>query len=376
MRFPRNLAIKLDNRNDNGSLRSLKDQTNIIDFSSNDYLGLAHSEEIHNQVLEALNDKLPMNGSTGSRLLSGNFKYHEELESQMSSFFQAEASLLFNSGYDANLGLLSSVPQRGDRVFYDEYAHASIRDGISLSKAHAFSFKHNDLNDLQKKIKNTEARGEVYIVVEALYSMDGDIAPLNELATYASENNFNLIVDEAHSTGIFGPDGEGIVVELNLHTSVFARIHTFGKAMGCHGATVVGSQFLIQFLINFSRSFIYTTALPLHSVLTMKFAIEKVKNTEERKQLKTNIDTFRKLVVQFKLDHLFMNNTTPIQSLVLGSQDQVKEVAAKLSKHNFDAKSIMSPTVPLGKERIRFCIHSYNSSSEIRDVLYLLSTFV
>ncbi|MEL4455959.1 8-amino-7-oxononanoate synthase [Lutimonas vermicola] len=376
MNFPSNLNEKLEARRFNETLRSLPRQNDLIDFSSNDYLGFSRSELISNQVMEEMKTHDPSVGSSGSRLLSGNFDFHEALEIQLAGFFQAEAALLFNSGYDANIGLLSSVPQRGDSIFYDEFSHASIRDGIRLSNAKNFGFKHNDLNDLRNKIERTSSEGEAYVIVESVYSMDGDSAPLRELVDLSIEMGFKLIVDEAHSTGIYGSLGQGMVVEKQLESFVFARIHTFGKALGCHGATVVGSQKLIQYLINFARSFIYTTAMPLFSVLTIKYAILALAETNERELLNQNISFFRERITALKLDDIFIKSSSPIQSSVFDSPKRVKELSVKLRDHNFDAKSILSPTVPLGKERIRFCIHSYNTSSEIQEVLFLLSTFV
>ncbi len=171
------------------------------------------------------------------------------------NFSRLNGALLFNSGYDANIGLLSSVPQRGDRIFYDEFSHASIRDGIRLSHAKAFGFRHNDLDDLQQKIKATDSEGEVYVVVESVYSMDGDQAPLRELSQLSEPLNFKLIVDEAHATGVYGLKGQGIVVEQELEADVFARIHTFGKALGCHGAIIARRSFTYSIPCKFCKTF-------------------------------------------------------------------------------------------------------------------------
>ncbi len=376
MKFPSKLLDKLEGRRLSGSLRSLPSRTDLIDFSSNDYLGFSRNEQLFELVQARLKTSQANNGSTGSRLLSGNFSFHEALETELAEFFKAEAALLFNSGYDANIGLLSSVPQRGDRIFYDEFSHASIRDGIRLSHAKAFGFKHNDLADLQQKIKGTNAAGEVFVVVESVYSMDGDQAPLKELCHLSETLDFKLIVDEAHATGVYGPKGQGMVIEQELGPYVFARIHTFGKALGCHGATVTGGRFLMQYLVNFARSFIYTTAMPLHAVLTIQFALDLLSSTKERDILSGKISFFKEMINHFKLQSIFINSTSPIQSAVIASPQRVKEVTEKLKEHRFDAKPILSPTVPLGKERIRFCIHSYNTYDEIQEVLFLLSTFV
>ena len=243
MQFPQGLSRKLSVREKEGTLRILQTGEGLTDFFSNDYLGFASDQEID---LEVGNEDLPgfqKNGSTGSRLISGNSKAHEELESALAAFFSAESALLFNSGYDANIGLLSAVLQRQDAVFFDRLSHASIRDGISLSSASSYGFEHNDLVDLKKKLSNGRSiSGQNYVVVESVYSMDGDEAPLEELVAFCRSEKLYLIVDEAHATGVLGPDGSGLVSSLGLERDVFARVHTFGKALGCHGAAVLGSQ--------------------------------------------------------------------------------------------------------------------------------------
>ena len=184
-----------------------------------------------------------------------------------------------------------------------------------------------------------------------------------------------LIVDEAHSTGVFGQYGRGLTFDLNLQSKVFARIHTFGKAMGCHGAVVVGELALKSYLINFARSFIYTTAMPLHNVLSIKYGLDELKTTEEIDKLWQNIKEFKRLVNLYGMNKYFLDSTSPIQSCLLTPLEKVKTTAHKLLEHNFDARPILSPTVSEGQERIRFCIHSYNTSSEIQEILFLLSTF-
>ncbi|WP_434023167.1 aminotransferase class I/II-fold pyridoxal phosphate-dependent enzyme [Lutimonas sp.] len=376
MDFPSNLMRKLELRRENESLRSLPSQNTMIDFSSNDYLGFAQDQELFDKVHEELEIYAPRIGSTGSRLLSGNFELHEALEVQIANFFKAESALLFNSGYDANVGLLSSVPQRGDLIFYDETSHASIRDGIRLSNAKSLKFKHNDLDELRIKLENAGQAVQRYVVVESIYSMDGDVAPLEELASMATTYNFKLIIDEAHSTGVYGSKGDGMVNELNLTASVFARIYTFGKAAGCHGAAVVGSPLLKQYLVNFARSFIYTTAMPPHSVLAIKNSLLLLESTQNRTKLQENIELFKKTSDKLGLDAIFIKSDSAIQCAIISSNAKVKKISLQLNAHNFDVKPIISPTVPIGEERIRFCIHSYNTSADIKEILFLLSTFV
>lgn len=376
MVFPHNLSEKLKARLENGSLRQLSVEHDRIDFSSNDYLGFSKNQTIHNSVLQQVSRLKHINGSTGSRLLTGNYELHEEVEADLARFFEADSALLFNSGYDANIGLLSAVPQRGDLILYDELCHASIRDGIRLSNATAHSFKHNNIDDLTKKFLKTKSdHGEKYLVVEAVYSMDGDQAHLGNLSDFSEKFGLRLIVDEAHSTGVFGEKGKGLVHELNLQDKIFARIHTFGKAMGCHGAVVMGEEPLRNYLVNFARSFMYTTAMPLHNVLTIKYALQELMRTNEIDLLRSNILEFKRHVKRCDLDDYFLESDSPIQSYLVSPTTKLRSIAEKLSRENFDARPIFTPTVPSGKERIRFCVHSYNTSEEIQEILFLLSTF-
>lgn len=342
---------KLQERKSTGSERSLSLFTGFSDFFSNDYLGLSKT---------ASSDLPNTSGSTGSRLLSGNSPEAEQTEKFLADFFQAESALIFNSGYDANLGFFSSVPQRGDTILYDELIHASARDGIRLSYAKSFSFKHNDTEDLLQKIKKGE--GTVFVAIESLYSMDGDLAPLAEMVEMCTETNALLVVDEAHSGGIFGDKGNGLISGLNLTHQVFARIFTFGKAYGTHGAAVLGSKELTTYLINFARSFIYTTALPPHQYTTIKSQIEKSFNDSSRIQLQENIAYFRKLageLISLSDPH------SPIQVMLVPGVENAKNLAEKLQENNFAVKAILSPTVAEGKERLRFCMHAFNTKEEI-----------
>src|SRR5678815_4935735 len=217
------LHNKLEDRKRLNALRSLRLPAQQVDFCSNDYLGI-----VKNNLL-VFNQEGLKHGSTGSRLLAGNYDLIEETEKLISDFHNAEAGLIFNSGYDANVGLLASVPQKGDLVIYDQLIHASIRDGIRLSFAQAFSFLHNDDADLEIKLKkNQETAGNLFVITESVFSMDGDIAPLGTFSQLCEKYGAHLIVDEAHATGVIGEKGEGVVQQLNLQRKCFARVHTFG----------------------------------------------------------------------------------------------------------------------------------------------------
>ena len=377
MKFPEGLSRKLSLREQEGMFRVLQTHEGLIDFFSNDYLGFASNPNLDPESAGEEISPFQWNGSTGSRLISGNSKAHEELESALAKFFRAESALLFNSGYDANIGLLSAVLQRQDAVFFDRLSHASIRDGISLSSASSYGFEHNDLGDLKKKISKARSRtGQNYVIVESVYSMDGDEAPLEQLAEYCRSENLYLIVDEAHSTGVMGQDGSGIITSLGLENEVFARIHTFGKALGCHGAAVLGSEFLKKYLINFARSFIYTTALPPREVLRISAALKQLKHSEQRDRLSLNINAFLSEIENLNLTSNFIPSRSPIQSFLLPDSSDPEEIKKVFQEHKMGAKVIFSPTVPKGQERIRICIHSFNTSSEIQRILQLLSTFV
>lgn len=377
-KFPLKLEKSLQLRKQHNSFRKLGSQGGLIDFFSNDYLGFAGREEIFEKAQRILQKyDLMKNGGTGSRLLSGNHELYTIAEEELKRFFHSEAALIFNSGYDANLGFFSSIPQRGDIILYDELSHASIRDGINLSNAKAYKFLHNDLKDLEEKIlrfQNASFEGEIYIITEAVFSMDGDIPELRRMAELSKKNKCYLIVDEAHSTGVIGSDGKGLVRELGVEEQVFARIITFGKAMGAHGAAILGCNDLKDYLVNFSRSLIYTTALPPHSVATILAAVKFLQRDGLRaiEKLKHNIDFFNYEIKNKALEAYFIPGTSAIHSCLISGNERVKRAAFYLQKEGFDVKPILSPTVPEGRERLRFCLHSFNTELEIEKALSLV----
>lgn len=385
MKFPKNLAAKLEIRKQNNALRKLSLPNELIDFSSNDYIGFSKNKDIFEETHQYLIDSdCLQNGATGSRLISGNHKVYQEAETYIAQFHQAEAVLIFNSGYDANVGFFSSVPQKGDLILYDELCHASIRDGIQLSNAKAYKFKHNDFEDLEKLIQRCHIErsrdaliNEVYIVTESVFSMDGDCPNLEELIQISNKYNCHLVIDEAHSLGVFGKNGEGLVQMLGLQDQVFARIMTFGKGLGCHGAAIVGSQELKDYLVNFARSFVYTTGLSPHSVATILVGYQHLKSEKQTiEQLRGNIVHFNQEKNLLGLKPMFVRSKSAIHSAIIPGNQKVKSIASQLQEKGFDVKAILSPTVPEGQERLRFCLHSYNSQEEISEVLALLSTFV
>jgi 8-amino-7-oxononanoate synthase len=355
------LNKKLNERKQQNAFRTLRITKDKIDFCSNDYLGIVKNNLLR---LPTDNSRLPT-GSTGSRLLRGNYKLIEETEKEIAIFHQSQAALIFNSGYDANVGLLSCVPQRGDTILYDFLSHASIRDGIRLSFADSFSFAHNDVDDLEKKLNHvpvTTGRS-IFVVTESVFSMDGDICPLQQLVQICKKYNAHLIIDEAHGTGVVGERGEGLVQHLQLQDEIFARLHTFGKACGCHGAAVLGSQRLKDYLINFARSFIYSTALPEHTAAIIKRSYETFPYLRnERKHLHQRIQFFQSANISFEK----LSSTTPIQVVIVPGNDAIKVLSERLQQKNFDVRPILYPTVQKGKERLRIVLHSFNTETEVR----------
>ncbi|WP_442587753.1 aminotransferase class I/II-fold pyridoxal phosphate-dependent enzyme [Pedobacter sp. AW31-3R] len=352
---------KLQFRKDDFACRKLQVVSNLIDFSSNDYLGLSRSETLHQQIKESTSKKGKAKlGSTGSRLITGNTAYAEELEEEIAAIHQEENGLIFNSGYAANMALFSCLPQKGDTILTDEYIHASVIDGARLSFARRIKFRHNDLDDLEKKLSSLE--GIVYVAVESVYSMEGDSPDLLAVMKLCQTYQAQLIVDEAHAFGVLGT---GLVDQLGLQGQVFARIITFGKALGLHGAIIVGPQLLKDYLINFARPLIYSTALPLDSLIAIKTAYNFMLSQKDLQR-----DLLRK-------SELFVNhmppqsllfstrNPTAIQCVFISGNIQVRMLSDTLQHAGFDVRPILSPTVPAGKERLRICLHLHNTDEEI-----------
>jgi 8-amino-7-oxononanoate synthase len=365
------LKNKLQERQQSGTYRQLKPENGLVDFCSNDYLGFARSALLKQSIVHEVDTHpLSLNGAAGSRLLSGNIQYAEDLEKQIAAHHESEAGLLFTSGYDANLGLLSSLAQRGDTIILDELVHASIIDGARLSYANRYSFKHNDLESLEAKLKL--AKGNCYVVIESVYSMDGDTPPLLEILNLTEKYHAALIVDEAHAVGLYS---KGLVCELGLQERVFARVVTFGKALGGHGAIVLGSHNLRNYLINFARSFIYTTAAPFHQLAAIKMAYQLLENSGEAIiSLKKNIELFKQEVNTGE-NFTLLNSVSPIQCIILGSNEMAREAAKQLQMNNLDVRPILSPTVAQGTERIRICLHSFNTENELTLLAATLNKF-
>jgi 8-amino-7-oxononanoate synthase len=384
MKLPKSLQQKLEQRQANNALRALSAPKTGVDFASNDYIGFSTNAQLFTDTHQFLVDHgYTQNGATGSRLLTGNHELYALAEQTIAQFHQADSALLFNSGYDANLGFFSAVPQKGDFILYDELCHASIRDGIRLSHAKSFKYQHNDTEDLERLLSHYSPTTynlqptTIYLVTESVFSMDGDSPPLEAFVQLAEKYGAYLVVDEAHALGIYGNQGEGLTQQLQLQDMVFARIVTFGKGLGCHGAAIVGSPELNQYLVNFARSFIYTTGLSPHAVATVLMAYNQLEQVPDQlQQLRDNIQFFNQEKAQVGLKPLFVYSKSAIQSAIIPGNEKVKHLAQKLQEAGFDVRAILSPTVPEGQERLRFCLHSYNSPSEIKAVLLALSQLV
>ncbi|NGX61262.1 MAG: 8-amino-7-oxononanoate synthase 2 [Chlamydiae bacterium] len=321
--------------------RVLRVMENRIDFASNDYLGFASSLELRDAIAKKVS-QLEKVGSTGSRLLTGNSVVYEDLEREIAAFHGAEAGLLFSSGYAANLGLLSAVAHRDDTIFYDQRVHASIRDGITLSRARNYPFHHNCCSDLERLLQKG-GRGKRFVVVESVYSTTGALAPLQEIAALGEAYGVILLVDEAHATGVFGA---GRVTQEEIEP--FARVHTFGKALGVSGGIILGSSSLRDYLISHCRPFIYTTALSSLQLIAIEAAYDLLERTSH-----TLLEACR----DFGLE-------SPIDFISFGNPERAKKVAASIQQEGFDVRPLLYPTVLRGEEGLRICFHTYNTKEE------------
>ncbi len=349
------LEEKLEQRRKNNTIRSLRTYEGFADFFSNDYLSLADYITPENTA--------PSPGS--SRLIAGTTPAHLHLEQLLADRFDEASALLFNSGYTANLGVLSCIPQRGDIILFDERSHASIKDGIRLSLAKGIKFKHNDAEDLEKKLEQHQHQ-RCFVVTEGLFSMDGTFGALSSIDHLCHSYEANLIVDEAHSGGITGENGAGYCQQLNIQP--FLRIFTLGKAFGSHGAFVTGNQSTIDYLINFSRPFIYTTALPERIVSRTREIWKAIDFNERQKLLQKNVTYFNQ---KFKAFDISSEALSPIKMVRCSSIEKLKALEQRAHEHKIGLKIIYPPTVPDGESSIRITIHA-NQDQQSFDELYAL----
>lgn len=325
-----------------------------VDFSSNDYLGLASASRLAAAMRDASLRGVPV-GSGGSRLLRGNHPEHEALESEAASFFGAETALFFSSGFAANSALLSTLPQRRDLIVHDALVHASAREGMRLARCPAVAARHNDAQSIDDAIaawRRAGGGGTAWIAVESLYSMDGDRAPLAELADIADRRGAVLLIDEAHATGVFGGQGRGLAAELEGRENV-VTIRTCGKALGCEGALICGPRIVRDFLINRGRGFVFSTAPSPLMASAVREALRILADEPQRRQrLSGLIEAAGRL-----LGPLGAAATgSPIMPLILGDEAHTMRVAGSLAEAGFDVRGIRPPTVPAGTSRLRISL--------------------
>ena len=337
-----------------GRLRSLAARSGI-DFSSNDYLGLANAPELREAIASALERGVAV-GAGGSRLLRGNDTEHEVLESEAAAFFKAQSALYFGGGFIANVALFSTLPGRGDLIVHDALVHASVRDGMGASKAQHVSARHNDAQSFDDEIakwRSAGGTGRVWIAVESLYSMDGDRAPLDDLMAIADRHEGTLIIDEAHATGVYGPGGRGLGANLEGRSNVVS-LHTCGKALGVSGALVLLPVPMREFLINRCRPFIYATAPSPLMAAGVRAALQIcASGPERREKLLQRVAYFGRLIGETAG---LMPSGSQIQPVIAGADMRAVALAAALQARGFDVRAVRPPTVPEGTARLRISL--------------------
>lgn len=334
------------------------------DFASNDYLGLAGSTLLHDGLREGMALGLPA-GSGGSRLLRGNHAAHEALEADAAAHFGSQSALFFATGFAANAALFATLPQRGDLVVHDSLIHASAHDGMRLGRAECRPAAHNDpqaFHDVITAWRAEGGTGRVWIAVESLYSMDGDCAPLADLAEVANNHDAVLVIDEAHATGVFGPAGKGLAHALAGQPNVIT-LHTCGKALGCEGALICAPRVVTDFLVNRARPFIFSTApSPLIAHMVRKALALVAAHDDWREDLFARVGEARRLLAS-RLGA--QTGPTQILPVIIGEDARTMRIAASLQRQGFDIRGIRPPTVPQGTARLRISITRNVSMGDI-----------
>jgi glycine C-acetyltransferase/8-amino-7-oxononanoate synthase len=342
----------------------------LLDFSSNDSLGLTCHSGLIAQSRQFL--ELAGCGAGAARLMSGDLAMYHLLEEEVAQLKGQEAALLFGSGYLANCGVIPALVGRNDVIFADRLNHASIYDGCSLARARLVRFHHNDLNHLEELLGKHRGTGEALIVVESLYSMDGDRCPLPELVRLKEKYNCLLMVDEAHATGVFGENGGGIIEEDGVADRVDVAMGTFGKALGSYGAYVAASRTMIDFLINRARTFIYSTGLP-PAVIGASLAAVRIIRQEPhlRRDLFARVEYFKAALAEKGLTNLGPSQIVPI---MIGQSSRAVQIAHALRRQGIFATAVRPPTVPEGTARLRFSITRHLSHEALQHTASLLTT--
>jgi 8-amino-7-oxononanoate synthase len=342
------------------------DGREVINFSSNNYLGLANHPALREAAKIAI-DRYGC-GSGASRLISGNMTLHEELEAKLADLKRTEAALVFNSGFQANVGIISTLIGHGDAVFSDALNHASIIDGCRLSRAKTYVYGHADLQQLEDFLKRASACRRKLIVTETLFSMDGDEAPLKEMVDLAEKYNAMLMADEAHATGVYGPDGAGIVAKLGLGDRVLVQMGTLGKALGAFGAYVAGGVGLHELIINRCRSFVFTTSLP-PAVMAMGIAALDVVKKEPERRLALSNNCARLNAGLEALGYSIGKGRSQIIPLMVGDADECMRLSEQLLRRGIFAQGIRPPTVPAGTSRLRITVMATHQSEQLDSTL-------
>jgi 8-amino-7-oxononanoate synthase len=365
--FQARWQAELDQLATQDALRHTRGPLGAIDLSSNDYLGLGRDLALRNQVIEAWQalGGRALNGATGSRLLTGHNDLVEALEADIARWHGAEAALLYSSGYQANLGLLSGLNDRNQVILYDQFVHASLRDGLRLRLGGSFPFAHNDLNQLEDKLKQYPG---ALVLTETVFSMDGDLAPLDDLAGLCRRYGTLLLLDEAHGLGVLGEAGMGLWTQAYADVTL-ARVYPYGKAMGGHGAAVVGSRVLKQWLLNKSRPQIFSTAVPPVQVLHLQYAYPRLRAADaERAQLRALAQAFVDAAVARSWAERIIHPYAAIAGLRAPGNEAALQLAADLQARGYDIRAIRYPSVPRGAERLRICLHAFNTAAEVQGV--------
>lgn len=346
-------------------LRSLRPREGV-DFASNDYLGLAADPRLKRAIVEAMERGVPV-GSGGSRLLRGNHAEHEALEAEAAAFFGSESALFFANGYGANSALVATLPQKGDVVVYDKLIHASLHEGLRLTRADRAVAEHNDAQGFADAIARWRAKGgtgRVWIAAESLYSMDGDKAPLDDLMALANEHDGVLLVDEAHATGVFGERGRGLAAHLQGRGNLMT-LHTCGKALGCEGALVCAPRVVKDFLVNRARGFIFSTApSPLMAAAVREALRICAEEPQRRDRLVSLISHADSVLSPLGI----APSGSQIVPIVLGEDARAMAAAEAMQRAGFDIRGIRPPTVPAGTARLRLSL-TLNATPEDVDAL-------
>ncbi|MBA8837966.1 8-amino-7-oxononanoate synthase [Ochrobactrum sp. RH2CCR150] len=361
----------LDGLERKSRLRALSTQTGI-DFTSNDYLGLANSPRLNAAITAALDRGVPV-GAGGSRLLRGNHIEHEALEAEAAAFFDAAKVLYFGSGFAANTALFATLPQRGDLIVCDALIHASVHEGISSSKADNVFAAHNDVGAFDTAISDWRrkgGKGHPWIAIESLYSMDGDTAPIAELAALADRHDAFLVIDEAHATGIYGSQGRGLAADLENRDNVLV-LHTCGKAMGLSGALLQLPAMLGDYLVNRARNFIYSTAPSPLIAAGVREALRMIADEPERRQRLQDLTGLAGSLAASLLG--LRPSGSHIMPILIGDNFHAMRIAEAMRAEGFDIRAIRPPTVPEGTARLRLSITLNVSESQIRQMFDRLS---